>query len=236
MNWKDLETSPLMFDINALEQTGKRIICGVDECGRGSWAGPIVAGCAVFTTIKDVFWQQFAQRVRDSKQLSAEARYELANEIRQRAFIATSYLSNTMIENIGLEKSNTLVLEDAIITALTKAYGGKQPDYSEVLILVNGKHISMLNDKNDRIEYVCFPKADAKSFTVAAASIIGKAERDSYMIEQDSIYPQYKFAAHKGYGTPEHKRLLNILGPCAIHRRTFKPIQEAINRRKKKKR
>ena len=176
-------------------------ICGIDEAGRGPLAGPVVAGAVILPKDCEILY------INDSKQLSASMREELFDVIMQQALAAgVGIVSAQRIDEINILQATYEAMREAINNL------GIIPD-----ILLN----DAVTIPDLRIRQVPIIKGDAKSMTIAAASILAKVTRDRMMEEYDRMYPGYGFAAHKGYGTKEHIQALRKLGPCDIHRKTF---------------
>lgn len=179
-------------------------VCGIDEVGRGAWAGPLVAAGVIFAPGTKI------AGINDSKKLTAENRKELSAEIKAKALVfCIQEIDNTQIDQIGVGKSNELLIRN-IITEL-------KPDYA----LIDKAWIKDLETPHDLIV-----KGDSKVFSIGAASIIAKVYRDGLMINLDKQYPGYGFADHKGYGTKEHQQALQKLGNCPIHRLSYHPIMQ----------
>jgi len=180
------------------------LIAGVDEVGRGPWAGPVVT-CAVILDPKNPI-----QGLMDSKKLSEKKREILSVIIKERA-LAWS-LGRAEVEEI--DKYNIL---QATMIAMQRAIAGLAIRPTEVLI--DGNHCPDLPYKSRAII-----QGDSKIQEISAASIVAKVARDQEMMSLDERYPGYGFAKHKGYGTKVHMDALAKLGPCEIHRRSFSPI------------
>lgn len=188
---------------------GATIVAGIDEAGRGPLAGPVVAGAVILPP-------DYRHKVlNDSKQLSPEQRDELYAELTGNPGIrwGVGESSVEIIEQYNILRATERAMHVAL-TALPVA-----PDH----VLVDGHRCRAILTKQTAII-----KGDAKSFSIAAASVIAKVTRDRQMIAWDRLYPQYGFAVHKGYGTPEHLAALEKYGPCPIHRRTFAPVRHAL--------
>ena len=176
-------------------------VCGIDEAGRGPLAGPVVAGAVILPADCEILY------LNDSKKLSAKKREMLYDEIMEKAVSAALGVTGPdVIDRINILQATYEAMRQAV---------GKLDLRPDVL----------LNDAVT-IPGVCIPqvpiiKGDAKSVSIAAASIIAKVTRDRMMLEYDRIYPEYGFAAHKGYGTAAHIEALKKYGPCPIHRDTF---------------
>ncbi len=176
-------------------------ICGIDEAGRGPLAGPVVAGAVVFPRDCDILY------INDSKKLSEKKREELYDIIYEKSISAA-------VGIIGPERIDEINILQATYEAMRKAIAGLsvKPD----LLLNDAVTIPDLN-----VRQVPIIKGDAKSASIGAASIIAKVTRDRIMKEMDLIYPEYGFAGHKGYGSAAHIEMIESIGPCPIHRRSF---------------
>ena len=176
-------------------------ICGIDEAGRGPLAGPVVAAAAVLPKDCQIFY------LNDSKKLSEKKRDLLFDEIKEKAVAyGIGIVSPQVIDEINILQATYEAMRQAI---------SKLDPVPQVL----------LNDAvtipGVAIPQVPIIKGDAKSVSIAAASILAKVTRDHMMEEYDKDYPEYGFAKHKGYGTPAHITALKEFGPTPIHRRTF---------------
>ncbi len=180
----------------------KVTVVGIDEVGRGPWAGPVVACAAILN--KPV------QGLKDSKKLTAKKRQELDILIRENGRVGLGWVSAKEIDNLGLTK--------AVKKAMQLAYKGLGVLAEETIIDGNINYLSELDGTKAVI------KAEDKYASVAAASIVAKVARDAYMVEMSVKYPGYGFEKHVGYGTAAHKQALEKLGVSPIHRRSFKPI------------
>lgn len=181
---------------------------GVDEAGRGCLAGPVVAAAVVLPEGFD------ATGIDDSKALSAETRDRLAERIRATAFVGVGMGDADRIDGTDILAA-TLEAMKAAVEEVLAAFGRPVR-----LVVVDGNQpIRGLS-----LPQRPWPKGDALSVAVGAASIVAKTTRDRLMEGMDALYPGYGFARHKGYGTPEHLAALQALGPCPIHRRTFAPV------------
>ncbi len=176
-------------------------ICGIDEVGRGPLAGPVVAGAVILPKDCDILY------LNDSKQLSEKKREELYDVIMKEA-VATGlgYIAPERIDEINILQATYEAMRQAIDNLSVK------PD----LLLNDAVTIPLVN-----IRQIPIIKGDAKSASIAAASIIAKVTRDRLMVQYDSIFPEYGFAANKGYGAQIHVEALKKYGPCPIHRRSF---------------
>ena len=176
-------------------------ICGIDEVGRGPLAGPVVAGAVILPKDCDILY------INDSKKLSAAKREELYDVIMEKAVaVGIGMASSQRIDEINILQATYEAMREAISKLSVK------PD----ILLNDAVTIPMVD-----IKQVPIIKGDAKSQSIAAASIVAKVTRDHLMEEYDKLYPEYGFAKHKGYGTAAHIKAIKEYGPCPIHRRTF---------------
>ena len=194
---------------NKLRERGITYIAGVDEVGRGPLAGPVVTACVVLPEDFDVLG------VDDSKKLSEKKREELFDSIKERAIaIGIGIRDNNRIDEINILEATKEAMAEAIENADAdlKAKQGKSIEH----ILIDA-----LTLKNVDIPQTGIVKGDAKSLSIAAASIIAKVTRDRMMVEFAEVYPGYAFEKNKGYGTKAHYDGLHAQGMTPIHRRSF---------------
>lgn len=179
------------------------LICGIDEVGRGPLAGPVVAGAVILPKDCGILY------LNDSKQLTEKKREELYQVIMEQA-VATGlgYVSPQRIDEINILQATYEAMRQAI-GAL-----GVEP----AVLLNDAVTIPGIPDTIRQIPII---KGDAKSVSIAAASIIAKVIRDHLMVEYDTLFPEYGFAANKGYGSAAHIEAIRKYGPCPIHRRSF---------------
>lgn len=178
-----------------------KYICGIDEVGRGPLAGPVVTAAVILPKDCEILY------INDSKKLSEKRREELFVEIKEKAIaIGVGVADWTRIDEINILQADYEAMREAINKLSVK------PD-----ILLN----DAVTIPGVDIKQVPIIKGDAKSISIAAASIIAKVTRDHMMVEYDKTYPGYGFAKNKGYGTAEHIKALEEIGPCEIHRRSF---------------
>ncbi len=179
------------------------MIVGIDEVGRGCWAGPVVAGA--------VLLDRPIEGLDDSKKLSRVKRERLDAEIRVMAVsFGLGWVYSDEVDRVGLTEAVRLAMERAM-QAITGRYDQ---------IIIDGNYNYM--PQNPKASALI--KADSLVPAVSAASIIAKVARDRYMREMDAQFPGYAFEKHVGYGTAAHAAALNVLGPCQLHRQSFKPI------------
>lgn len=176
-------------------------ICGIDEVGRGPLAGPVVAGAVILPRDCRILY------INDSKQLTEKKREELYDIIMEKAVsCGLGYASPERIDEINILQATYEAMREAIGKLVPR------PD----ILLNDAVTIPKVN-----IKQVPIIKGDAKSITIGAASIIAKVTRDRLMVEYDKVFPQYGFAANKGYGSAAHIEALKKYGPTPIHRRSF---------------
>ena len=202
---------PTFTEENNLWQLGYRYVAGIDEVGRGPLAGPVVAAAVVLPDEFDGDWKPL---VNDSKQLSPSLREKLFPYITEVAISIGVGLSDAQtIDSKGIAKATRLAMKKAVDQL------NPSPDF----LLVDYLHIPEI-----RLPQKGITHGDCLCFSIACASIIAKVTRDHMMIELDKAYPEYKFAEHKGYGTPEHLECLRRLGPSPIHRCSFQPVRDMM--------
>jgi len=192
----------------AARNKGFSTIAGVDEVGRGSWAGPLVAGAVIFPAWDAVPFD--LSGVRDSKMLSAAPRDEACKAIRGAArSVGVGWVAERDVDLLGLTRAG----EQAMLRAV-RALSVK-PDY----LLVDGFRL-----KSSVLPQDAIVGGDRSSLSIAAASIVAKVVRDRWMVDLDHEHPGYGFAAHKGYGCLSHGRMLEQRGASAIHRYSYAPV------------
>lgn len=176
-------------------------ICGIDEVGRGPLAGPVVAGAVILPKDCDILY------LNDSKQLSEKKREELYDIIMEKAVsVGLGYVSPERIDEINILQATYEAMREAVSKL------SPQPD----LLLNDAVTIPKIT-----IRQVPIIKGDAKSISIAAASIVAKVTRDRLMVDYDSVFPEYGFASNKGYGAAVHLEALKKYGPTPIHRKSF---------------
>ena len=188
-------------------QEGASFIAGVDEVGRGPLAGPVVAAAVILPkNIEDLGFD-------DSKKLSASKREEIYRLIQEKAIaIGIGIVDADIIDQVNIYQASRLAMQQAVSELKI------QPDY----LLIDAMKIDVNTPQIGII------KGDAKSISIAAASIVAKQVRDQMMQEFDELYPGYDFSNNAGYGTPKHLEGLKSQGICPIHRKTFAPIKDFL--------
>jgi ribonuclease HII len=191
----------------------RRHIAGVDEAGRGPLAGPVVAAAVILRPGPRI------PGVADSKSLSPEVRLELSGIIRRRALcFGIGWADRAEIDAINILQATFLAMRRAVLAmSLT-------PDH----LLVDGNQLPRLDGLGRRLTARAIIDGDVSEPAISAASILAKVARDQFMDQMDTIYPEYGFKDHKGYGTPAHQRCLERHGPCPLHRRSFEPVRVAF--------
>ena len=189
---------------------GCEFVAGVDEAGRGPLAGPVSVAAVILPH------DLYLPKINDSKKLSAKVRDELYDEIMDKALaIKTALVDAKTIDRVNIYQ--------ATINGMYESIFGLAKEPQAVLIdAVKLDNLPMVSES--------IIKGDAKSASIAAASIIAKVNRDRLMDEYDKQYPEYGFAQHKGYGTAQHIEALKKYGPCPIHRLSFEPIRSMVDR------
>lgn len=182
---------------------GHGVVCGLDEAGCGPWAGPVVAAVVILDRAR------LPKGINDSKKLPPARRFALFDELQASARCAVGIASAARIDRDNILAARLWAMAKALRT-LTIA-----PEFA----LVDGNRLPALPCPARAIV-----AGDALSLSIAAASIVAKVTRDRLMETLEAEFPGYGFAAHKGYGTPEHAAALALLGPCREHRRSFAPI------------
>jgi len=183
-------------------------VCGIDEAGRGPWAGPVSAAAVILDPAR------VPEGLNDSKKLTAKARETLEIEIKAAAVAwGVGFASVEEIAELNILHATGLAMRRAV----------EQLSVTPVFALVDGNYKFKLP-----CEIKTVVKGDAISASIAAASILAKVARDRLMIELDSVYPGYGFASHKGYHAQVHVEALRALGPCPIHRQGWEPVRLAL--------
>jgi ribonuclease HII len=193
----------------ALLQSGCLRVAGLDEAGRGAWAGPVTAA-AVVLPLNRFDLANVLMGVRDSKQMSHSQREEWAINIVQVALAVG-------IGTSSAQEVDTIGLIPATRKAMQQAIADLKPPPQHLLI----DHLRL---PDIELPQIALTRGDKRALSIAAASIIAKVARDRTMISFDTTYPGYGFSRHKGYGTSAHRDALQRLGPCSIHRRSFAPV------------
>jgi ribonuclease HII len=203
----------LKFEKEATK-AGFRWIIGVDEAGRGPLAGPVVAAAVLLRSTR------FYNKIDDSKKMNEQQRKRAFLEISERAYVGIGVMSESVIDSVNILQASFLAMSNAVrqlIATLPAQENGHIEFPKSTLILVDGPYF-----KTD-LPYKFRPiiDGDAKSKSIACASIVAKVYRDRILETYDRIYPQYGFKEHKGYATEMHRQAILTNGLSPIHRRTF---------------
>ena len=190
----------------AARKLGWTRIAGLDEAGRGALFGPVVAAAVILNPKRRIVGLD------DSKKLAAERRVELAERIREHAISwAVAEVDAQCIDAWNIYQASRQAMTAAVLQLAI------QPDY----LLIDAMQLDLLLEQKSLI------KGDARSVSIAAASILAKTYRDARMAEWDAVYPQYGLARHKGYATADHLEALRMHGPTPLHRHSFAPVRDA---------
>lgn len=184
------------------------IVAGLDEAGRGAWAGPVVAAAVILLSDPDLLAEALPE-VDDSKRLTPKTRERLYEKICELAEVGVGVIPATEIDQIGIVPATLAAMEAALVQLLHK------PDH----LLVDYIPRPLGSWSQQRIK-----RGESESMSIAAASIIAKVHRDRLMVEMEDRWPGYGFARHKGYGTAQHRAALDLLGSTPIHRHTWAPL------------
>jgi ribonuclease HII len=195
-----------------LFRRGWQLVAGCDEVGRGALIGPVFAAAVILDRAKRI------RGLNDSKQLTHEVRVELEAEIRSKAICYKVVdIPAARVDEINIYHASRQAMIEAVAALLPL------PDF----VLTDAMRLSGWGDAIEfAIPHRSLIHGDARSASIAAASILAKVARDALMVEMDRTYPHYQLAKNKGYGTPEHKAALDQFGPCPEHRRSFAPVRQ----------
>ena len=205
---QDVNSVDWWLEESAARGRGFSVICGIDEAGRGPLAGPVVAAAIVLP------FEQCPEGIRDSKQLTPIQRETAYDALRK------------CTDQIGVGVVDVPTIDE--INILRASHEAMRLALANLRIVPDVALIDGLPVQPFPIPQIALVKGDGRSASIAAASIVAKVERDRLMCEYDAVYPQYGFAGHKGYSTPEHCSALDRHGPCPIHRRSFAPVMELL--------
>jgi len=188
-------------------------VAGIDEAGRGPLAGPVVAAAVILRPRSRI------RGVADSKTLSPEDRTTLSVVIRREALCyGIGWADRAEIDALNILQATFLAMRRALLAMSVTPHH----------VLVDGNRLPSLEGLGCTVTARAIIGGDATEPAISAASILAKTARDTYMDHMDALYPEYSFAAHKGYGTPDHQRLLELYGPCPLHRRSFAPLRPRL--------
>ena len=202
----------ISFELNLWDQ-GINFIAGIDEAGRGAWAGPVYAAAIIFPSDHNLLFN--LPGIDDSKKLTPQKRSECAIRIKQIALAwQTGSASSVEIDQLGILPATRLAMKRAVLGL---------PNLPQHLL------IDFLTLPEVMIPQTPLVKGDARSLSIASASILAKTSRDDEMVLLTKDHPGYGFAQHKGYGTSHHQKMISLHGPTPIHRMTFKPLIKSID-------
>lgn len=193
-------------------------IIGADEVGRGCLAGPVVAGCVVFSRTSDIAKSSDWTSFKDSKTLTENKRNELSLQIQKDRMHALGWCDQAEIDEINILKASLLAMNRAIRKL-------NLPEASSKVVLVDGNQFIPDLSGYDQIAVI---KGDQWIALISAASIVAKVHRDSLMKDYESKFPGFGFSEHKGYPTQGHKDAIASLGVTTIHRKSFKGVKEHV--------
>ncbi len=195
-----------------LAKLGYKTIAGIDEAGRGAWAGPVVAAAVVISEKFDV------KGVKDSKLVLAKKREELFEAITKSADFGVGIMENEIIDELGILNATRVAMREALEDLKCS------PDFA----LIDAVRIGNLSCRQ---RYII--RGDRKVMSIAAASIVAKVTRDRILLKLHKNFPQYCFDKHKGYGTRLHQEMIMKHGPCGLHRKSYAPIARILNKQLK---
>ncbi len=187
-------------------------VAGIDEAGRGPWAGPVVAAAVILPN------GNIPDGLNDSKKLSKKRRAELFITIQQTCLVGIGIATVEEIDEINILQASLLAMRRAVDEL------SQQPDANLAACLVDGN-----KDPNLNLPTECIVKGDGKSLSIAAASIIAKVFRDKIMADLSQVYPHYDWQQNSGYGVPKHIEALRLVGISPHHRKSFAPIRKLID-------
>lgn len=210
----------MVFPDTKLEENlwskGFKYVVGIDEAGRGPLAGPVSAGAVVLSPSSVIH-----PFVRDSKKMTEKKREEVFEYIKENCIAwGVCMVGSKKIDEIGIQDAIKMAMESALnqVEGMLKS----RADY----LIVDGTNVATISGyKMEKIK-----AGDLKHYSISAASILAKVTRDRYMREISIQYPEYCFEKHVGYGTKLHMDMLKKYGPCDIHRRSFKPVKEVLEK------
>ena len=188
---------------------GFNVIIGVDEAGRGPLAGPVVAAAVFLRT------QKFSSPINDSKKISPLLREQAFHEIQKKAVIGVGIISETVIDRCNILMATFIAIERAVQELMSRI--PECQNAQDVCLLIDGNQFK----SSLPYAYQTIVKGDEKVLSIMCASIVAKVTRDRILNIYDHIFPHYGFKQHKGYATEAHREVLQELGPCEIHRRSF---------------
>ena len=202
---------------NEAKREGFSLVCGLDEAGRGPLAGPVVAAAVILKSFR------FRCPIRDSKKMTALQRERAFHQIQDNAYIGVGVISRAVIDEVNISNATFCAMTNAVLEMVSRLPPGHSaPGFlrEQLCLLVDGNRF-----KSD-LPY-CFKtivSGDARSLSIACASVVAKVVRDRILVAYDKIYPQYGFKKHKGYPTAEHRSAIQKHGLSPIHRLTYQSL------------
>ncbi len=203
-----IPTAPDFMIEKEFFRRGKISIAGVDEAGRGPLAGPVTAAAVILDP------ENLPKGLDDSKKLTEKKREVLFDEILKTSHVSWCSLDAETIDAINIREAALRAMEISVSRMAIKVD----------CALIDGRDIP----RELHAIGEAFVKGDARSLSIAAASVIAKVVRDRMMVEADKLYPAYGFAGHKGYGSKKHRDTIHELGPCPLHRKSFSPLKQML--------
>jgi len=200
----------LLYYERKLKKAGFQLIVGIDEAGRGPLAGPVVAAAVALRSLR------FKSRIDDSKKLTARQRDEAFSEIIRKSVYGIGIVNERAVDSVNIARASCFAMEEALNRLIDKLNPAQREN---ICVLVDGNLRLSIN-----YPYLGIVKGDAKSKSIASASILAKVTRDCIMSLYDRLYPEYGFLRHKGYPTKAHRRALKQFGPSLIHRMSFRGV------------
>jgi len=195
-----------MPDFSIESSYKNKLVAGVDEAGRGPWAGPVIACAAIINPLL------VPKGLDDSKKLSKQKREFIYAKLSQSCDFGLGIVPESVIDQINILEATKLAMRNAVNDLQ------RRPN----VVIIDGNQ----NLEFDDIESEAIVKGDTKSLSIAAASVIAKVTRDKIMENLDAEFPQYKWLTNQGYGTKEHMEAIEKYGPCKHHRKSFAPIKK----------
>ncbi len=211
---RDERLPKLTFEQAYLDE-GVVLVAGLDEAGRGAWAGPVTAGAAILHLEHHDLLAEL-DGVKDSKLCTPLMRDRLFDLVTSEALAyGVGHASAAEIDQMGISAATRAAMMRALAAL------NQQPD----ALLIDGRYTRL---PQTPLPQKCLVRGEQQSISIAAASIVAKVSRDRLMVELAAQYPEYGFARHKGYGTAQHRRALQTHGPCPEHRHSFRPIRNRL--------
>ena len=202
---------PTLDEELRLVKRGFPLVAGLDEVGRGCWAGPVVAAAVILPLERLRVEPGLLAAVDDSKRLTAHQREVAAAQVREAALaVSVGLAPAALVDALGIVRATLLAMRQAL---------GRLPLVPSFLLVDGLLHIDMPWPQRALV------RGDARCLSIAAASVVAKVYRDALLREYAAVFPGYGFERHKGYGTPQHQRALRRRGPCPLHRRSFAPVR-----------